>query len=322
MDAVALLLNAGDTVEAVHQAAWYVLLQESELLSDLGFPTAAKRQVHWEPDGGAFDLQVAGDFPSVWIELKVDSDLSEWQVAKQLPYTKKPGRVVYALLGSAAIRARPWTTKMIQDGGGHVLTNTQVCGVLDRIAANANVTPGIARLAGAYAEQLRALSARGSNLANANPWTSEHSLFLYDQLRDRCESMNGSVIAYVANPNGGFQACHWGWFEAVTGLRCYLQWEDQSPQTPKLCFKIEVTRSIDLEAARSAAVEFLKERTCASRTIRRPVRLGRGQTMTVGIVDDLPVRDEGGWSTLVEAMVEATHITQALAEHLRERDTP
>jgi hypothetical protein len=318
MDAIALLLNAGETVEAVHQAAWYVLLQKSELLAELGFPSLAQRKVVWEPEAGTFDLKVAGEGRPVWIELKVDAYLGEPQLTKQRPYMKL-GSVVYALLGPTAIRARPGTTKKVTDDGAVVITTSDVCAALDRAAEREGIAKGVAHLARAYAEQLRDLGNRGSNFGTADVWNSSHSLSFYDKLRESCEPMKQAVVAYVANPSGGFEACHWGWVPAGDGVRCYLQWEGSGPTPPKLCFKIEVTGSTERSTVRSAAVEFLRKQTLTSATLARPARLGSGQTMTIGIVEDLPVRDEPQWQTVVDAMLEATRVMSDLAEHLRTR---
>lgn len=318
MDAIALLLNAGDTVEAVHQVAWYVLLQKSELLAELGLATPAERQVHWEPKGGLFDLAVTGGEKPVWVELKVDSDLGEPQLVRQLLHTES-GEVVYALLGFAANRARPWTTNQATNGGARVFTNAEVCAALDRVAASNGTAPSVAHLARAYAEQLRDLGARGNDFRKAEVWNSSHVLALYEQLREACEPMRQSAVAYVATPSGGFEACHWGWIAAGDGVRCYLQWEGSGPTPPKLCFKIEVTGTANGSTARAAAVEFLRNQTLVSGTIARPAKLGAGQTMTVGVVQDLPVRDEPQWQNVVDAMVDATRVMKALAEHLSTR---
>ncbi|HVH97595.1 MAG TPA: hypothetical protein VM869_02755 [Enhygromyxa sp.] len=318
MDAIARLLNAGDTVEAVHQAAWYVLLQESGLLSELGFQTSAERKVTWEPKAGLFDLEVAGDGQPVWIELKVDSDLSEWQLSRQLPYTAS-GTVLYALLGLTALRARPSMTNRIAAGGGHVRTGADIAAALDRTSVKADIAPGVAELARAYAAQLRELTDRGSAFRSADPWTPLNDVFLYELLRTNCSVMHDSTIAYVSNPSGGFQACHWGWFEADAGVCSYLQWEGQHQTPPKLCIKIHVTGSADRDTAKAAAARFLADRKLTSTTVKRPQTLRSGKTMTVGIIDGLDVRSESSWQAVLDTMVEATRLTRELAEHLRAR---
>jgi hypothetical protein len=222
------------------------------------------------------------------------------------------------LLGSAAIRARPWTTKFALDRGAQVVTSIEVSAALDRAAAREGTVLGVAQLARAYAAQLRDLSVRGPDFDRVETWNSLHVLALYDKLRKLCDPMRESVVTYVPTPSGGFEACHWGWIAASEGVRCYLQWEGSGPTPPKLCFKIEVTGSADRDTSRAAAVEFLRNRPLSSTTIARPARLGSGQTMTVGVIEDLlTVLDKTQWQHVIEGVLEATHVMHELAEHLR-----
>jgi hypothetical protein len=125
--------------------------------------------------------------------------------------------------------------------------------------------------------------------------------------------MKEATVGYVANQTGGFEACHWGWAPAGGGVGCYLQWEHK-----KLCFKLSVKDRGAIATARSRAVDFLRDRRLGKVEVRRPARLGAGLTMTVGVVDGLPVQEaSGSWEELVNAMAEATRLSKALAEHLR-----
>jgi hypothetical protein len=121
-----------------------------------------------------------------------------------------------------------------------------------------------------------------------------------------------AVVSYVPNPSGGFEACHWGWAGACDGVECYLQWEG-----PKLCFKILVEDKTAHAPMRSKAVDFLGNRALGPTRIVRPSRLGAGRTMTVGIVEDLPVRDEARLAELIQTMTTATRVVEELAQHLQ-----
>ncbi len=44
-----LLLAVGDTVEKVHQCAWYALLKHSDLLQVLDLSSSPVTDVEWEP---------------------------------------------------------------------------------------------------------------------------------------------------------------------------------------------------------------------------------------------------------------------------------
>ncbi len=249
---------------------------------------------------------------TVWIELKIDSELGEAQLGKQLELAKG-GRVVHALLGLSEIRSRPWATELAKNRGGTVLDAVAVSEALGRVSGS----EAAQQLAGAYASQLDALRRRGEDFRTARSWWSAHALCFFDRLRNECTEMRNATVAYVANPSGGFEACHWGWTNGGTGVVCYPQWENDA-----LYFKISVKDPTMRVTTRSSAVEFLRNRPLGSAMVRRPKRLGSGQTMTVGVVDKLPVREEAGaWEDLVAAMAAATRINEDLAEHLR-RKTP
>lgn len=310
MDAIDLLLDAGDTVEKVHQAAWFVLLQNSDFNSALGLPTGGQCTVLWEPDGGIFDLAVKSEDETTWIELKVDSDLGEVQVKRQFEHAKA-GRVIHALLGVSNVRSRPWLTKTLEEYGGTLFTAAEVSQALRHLANAAGTPRGVQELARSYAAQLERLTKRGEDFRTTDSWCSLHDLYFFEQLRQACAEMKDAVICYVANPSGGFEACHWGWAGAGNDVDCYLQWEGR-----RLCFKVAATEPAVRRTVRTTAVGFLRDKPLGRTTIKRPARLGSGQTMTVGIVEDLPIRDEDQWLELVQSMSDATQLVAKLARHL------
>jgi hypothetical protein len=312
MDGLDLLLAVGDTVEKVHQSAWCALLKHSEFLAELGLTSSYEREVVWEPSGGIFDLKAVTDDGPVWIELKIDSELSQAQVRRQFDHAKND-RVVHALLGFADIRSRPWAETLIHENKGTLLNGARVVEALRRVQQSNAATPAAKQLARAYAGQLAEIGQRGSDFRTTSKWCNAHSLSFYERLRRECPDLKNATVTYVANPAGGFEACYWGWINVGDGVECYLQWEDQ-----KLRFKLSVDDRDKCQSVRSAAVEFLRERRLGEVEISRPKRLGSGQTMTVGTVYGLPVQESGGsWEALIAAVREATRVNEALAQCLR-----
>jgi hypothetical protein len=306
MNAIELLLNSGDTVEKVHQAAWHALLLESPLLAALNrdLERFVKGKVRWEPHGGLFDLAVEAEGRTLWIELKVDSEASEWQTERQLRHAGDDP-LIHVLLGFSAYRGFPQKR-------GQIVRGLDVCAALESVAQADGVSAGNRELAVAYRNQLRDLAARGNDFRNHREWDVARSTYFFGQLRRACPVMTEAGGGYVANAGGGFEACHWGWRSAGGDVQCYLQWEG-----PKLCFKIAVPNVVERGDMRSMALAFLENRRVGPTSARRPKRSRSGATMTVGIVVDPPIYDENEWPALLEVIGAASELNAALAEHLR-----
>ena len=118
--------------------------------------------------------------------------------------------------------------------------------------------------------------------------------------------MQDAEISYVPNPTGGFRACHWKWTDLDYYVRAYLQFQDDC-----LCFKIYVEDGIDRGQVRDRVRERLVEIARGLELpIRRPDRLGHGQTMTLAYLDagqtGFGVRSEQErFARMVETAVEA-----------------
>ena len=311
MDGLALLLASGSSVEKVHQAVWFALLRETKLLAALGLESPADAEVTREPDNGIFDLAVLGGGATIWIELKVDSGLSEHQRCRQLEHGKG-GQIVYAFLGLSAARSRPSPAREIKLSEGRVLEGVEVAQALDEVVGDASTSQAGRQLAQAYARLLRKLAERGDDfrVIGDKDWRSVHSVHLFERLRSACPSMKDAAICYVSNASGGFEACHWSWTPAGEGVRTYLQWEDT-----RLCFKILVEAQALRRDRRSKAVAFLRGKMLAGVEVERPKRLGSGRTVTVGYVV-LPVREVAKWPDVVAAVDLAVEVNKALARSL------
>lgn len=87
---------------------------------------------------------------------------------------------------------------------------------------------------------------------------------------------------------GGFRACLWKWTDIEPDVQAYLQFQDDS-----MYFKICVEDGIDRGAARDRIRERLvKAAEALDLPIRRPDRLGKGQTMTLADLAQLATRVE------------------------------
>ena len=155
MTGLQLLLAVGDTVEKVHQSVWYALLKHSDFLQALGRTSESTYEVHWEPAGKLFDLKAeTPDNKVVWIELKVDSVLSEDQIRRQLEYCGPGHEVLHVLLGFSERRFRRLAEAIGNEVGGVVLGTTEVLEALRKLAAQPGAATAIGQLAAAYADQI------------------------------------------------------------------------------------------------------------------------------------------------------------------------
>lgn len=313
MSGLELLLASGDSVDKVHQAAWFGLLRETRLLATLGLEIPADATVEWEPDRGLFDLAVRGGGANVWIELKVDSGLGEHQRRRQQKRAAA-GQLVYAFLGLSEPRSWPSPIRELESEGARVIRRSELARALDEVGVDTHGSAAGRQLAQAYARLLRGLGERGADFRRVEDkdWRSPHSVYLFQRLRRECPSMKDASIAYVSNASGGFEACYWRWKPLGEGLGVYLQWE-----SAKLCFKILVEARGSRSKYRARAVAFLDEHKGGGLKIERPKRLGSGRTMTVGFVL-LPIREETSWPAVVAGVERAIEINDALARVLVE----
>ena len=102
-----------------------------------------------------------------WVELKVDSQLHEDQIRRQLDHCKPSDEVVYALLGFSERRSS-WLAeefeRSVDDRGVHgvVLGATKVIPVLRELAQGRGDKTAVGQLAAAYADQLEEMQGRNN----------------------------------------------------------------------------------------------------------------------------------------------------------------
>ena len=121
-------------------------------------------------------------------------------------------------------------------------------------------------------------------------WSSWEGFFMYLERSLSPPSESGNPgWGYVANPTGGFLGLWWGWRNLSAqdheGARAYMQLEvrPDDPSQQNLCFKVAAY------GAATSVKDTLKGKyherimKAGGDRVRRPVRLRRGDTMTVAV---------------------------------------
>lgn len=237
MAAIDLLFDVKRDSERLHQLVLGALLQRTTLLSRLVPQSEAPRQLqlHWEPDGKAYDLGVSyvlgaaapdGRRRRVLIELKLDGALGEDQLAQQL----NPGRLhaddrlLYLLLGFSAITT---DRAALRERARRIGEHTGRPELLDRISlrdaddlipllADPSLLPGgpdhrdARDLASSYRDALLALSERGRRFASrpASEWQDGDFFGFFAAARSRgIAGLARARIGRVQSAEGAVAGC-------------------------------------------------------------------------------------------------------------------
>lgn len=293
MAAIDLLFRTNLESERLHQVALVPLLRHTTL-PDLLLPGfGAALNVDWEPRGGTYDLSMTNTAGrTVMIELKVDAGLPEHQIDNQVRWLEPSEDLVYLLLGHSRLTARPRLDHKLAAHTPSIRSSIHdLQGIRDALA-RVEVTTTSAEaadardLATAYRDHLAALDRRTEGFFDHPPsdWNRERWGYYYgyfDHCRRTLACMHGAAISYVPNQTGGFRACHWKWTDIEPDVQAYLQFQDDI-----LCFKICVEDGIDRSRARNRIRErLLTIANALDLPLRRPARLGHGQTMTLAYLD-------------------------------------
>ncbi|MCX4239097.1 hypothetical protein [Paraliomyxa miuraensis] len=292
MSALDLLLRTGIDSERFHQFVLVSLLRHTTLPEFLrpGFGPATN--VGWEPHGGTYDLSMTNaSGHTVLLELKVDSALSFGQLETQVDALPETAELAYVLLGHCRFTARPrlddrLSAHLPARAFVHDLASLHdLLAHVQPVSASAEASEA-AELATAYRHHLPKLSLRNEGFFDHPPaaWEHEHWGYYYgyfEHCRRTIPAMKGAHISYVPTPTGGFRACHLPRTTVEPGVKAYLQLEDG-----KLCFKISVNDdTLDRSATRDRIRDRLLPITDAlDLPIRKPDRLGHGQTMTLAFL--------------------------------------
>jgi hypothetical protein len=88
-------------------------------------------------------------------------------------------------------------------------------------------------------------------------------------------------MRYVPNQNGGFVGCWWHFIPLADKAEAYLQLAEG-----RLCFKVEVGQLVDQASIRNRFNQAVLAASAELHVpVRRPERLGKGNTMTVAVFD-------------------------------------
>ena len=318
MAAIDLLFRTNLESERLHQLALVSLLRHTTLLDLLRPGFGQVRSVEWEPRGGCYDLAVTNTADhTLMIELKVDAGLPGNQVDNHVRSLQPTEELAYVLLGHSRLTARPRLDRRLAAqappirGTIHDLRDLRDALARVEVTTSSTEASDARDLAAAYRDHLAALERRTEGFFDHPPseWNGARWGYYYgyfDHCRRTLGCMHGAEIAYVPNPAGGFRACHWQWTDLDLYVQAYLQLQDAS-----LCFKIYVEDGIDRGQARDRIRERLVEICKAlDLPIRRPDRLGHGQTMTLAYLDPeqtgFGVRSEQErFARVIETAVEA-----------------
>lgn len=337
MGAIDLLFKAKLASERLHQLALIALVKQSQILRHLlgnDFPTDTQgRECQWEPEGGLYDLAVPiGEGRRLFIELKVDSSLSEGQIRRQIQPLLRPDHandlVLYLLLGHTAITVPAskvsWVAQQEKVSAGRYLVKT-VKDLIDALEpqrlfpTGEPMDPEVGELAAAHLQHLRRLKDRtgkffGKPIAD---WRSADYLgFLAHCREHKIGRMETAGIGYVSNPEGGFIGCWWAWQDAGPGMKIYLQFEGKQPHL-HLCVKLKVTDRKQQSALRNRAASVLLSRsTSGCLNIKRPDRLGAGEHMTIGRLEGLPAPERGRMDEFAQRIEAAEQLVKDLAARL------
>jgi len=263
MAAIDLLFDHKGNSERLHQVVLSVLLLRSRLLERmLGVSGLRATDFKWEAEGKLFDLGFTVHDPSgaveqVFVELKIDSNLTEAQFARQQEHTRqhKKARLLYLVLGLTQISVTPtqltkWSAAKppVEPSPGpafHHCDASQLAALLADprsllVAGDPTHDRDVRDLLVGYRDALDRLVARTTGFADrpiADWQAPDFYGFFADCQKRPVGQMAKAGISYEANPRGGFIACHWlrTPIHPSEPLRLYLQLENA-----KLCLKLKV----------------------------------------------------------------------------------
>jgi len=314
MAAIDLLFDVKKNSERLHQIALGSLLIKTNLLKKLGFSVGPRNQEDfgWEPLRGLFDLSVYLDDNSiVWIEIKIDSDVRQDQIDRQVKHVNGgngASHLLYLILG---ITQHSTNIKDLQKNFNSKNQNKdstfQVCDTnkfldcINQEMLEGNQSRDARDLLLSYREALTTLEKRGSNysLFPRNQWRGNDFFGFYKDCKKKIPAMKVAEMNFVSNMGGGF----WGtWFHFTKlnshpDVNFYLQFAGHN-KTLILCFMVGVSDKTQRKVVRDWAHNKVMEASKLQKSISplRPDRFGNGEHMTVALIDDLVVNDNYTYS--------------------------
>ena len=321
MPALDLLFAAKPENERLHQAALSVLLQRTPLLAALTGHELRGPTIVWEPERGTYDLQVTdADGQLVFLELKVDSNLSWGQIQAQLnhPAAAKAKSLVYLLLGTSGIsRGAQWGQWKYVLGDRprpHIFDGDALVAAIGQACAG-DTAPEVRELADAYVRVIQRLSARTRNYVgrSIDVFDTHDYLGYFDELRRLVPLGGGANVEYVPNAAGGFVCIAWeGTPTSVGGL--YLQFEEK-----QLVLKVwvdDMAKSHRSAARQQAVAAALAVASNFPHLGVEPTKGRPGETMTLVRLAGVRLSPDPADPALLAALLEAKRYQMAVAAAL------
>jgi hypothetical protein len=290
MAAIDWLLSWSPNSERMHQVVLAGLFQHTVLLRKLdieGNPVGLET----ETQKRLFDFTVPLETGQrVQIELKLDANLGEDQIGRQITSVKSDNDILlYVLLGITQFRWPPSKIEaMLEERGMRQRSKdvrvVDLCRMLSAVNSLAAETrnPDQRDLAVAYGSLLRRIHESHTAFSGKtlNEWEWADWFGFYDKLRTDLQIP--CDMDYVPNQSGGFVGCWWGNLTKHND-ECgfYLQLEGE-----KLCFKVSICDRHKTSA--SVIRNRFSEAVLAGSTgldVKKPSRFGKGTWMTVAVLD-------------------------------------
>jgi hypothetical protein len=119
-------------------------------------------------------------------------------------------------------------------------------------------------------------------------WTAWQGFYL--ELQEQLQTGNWD---YVPNPSGGFMGY---WADFVETPECEVYWQIEAVPTGsiKLCFKIALSKGVDVSIRDIWHQKILVIAAEQGLHLTKPSRFGSGAYMTVAVLNEFPTRDEAG----------------------------
>jgi hypothetical protein len=335
MSAIDLIFGVKNDSERLHQIVLGPLLLRTKTVRHAFNDSIMQiNDFSWEPEKRLFDLATTHsgatgkEAGTIWIEIKIDSALSEDQLRRQIKHIagRPQDKILYLLLGYSGITTdRSLINKIrqeykIDDSRIVVMNNDQLVSMFD----DPDILPSIddplrsdARdLVHVYKDLLIKLKQRTDKFfeREVNSWTIGDYYGFFDYCRhNKVGEMVDAGINYVANGSGGFYGCWWCWQTVCDDAQVYLQFEGS-----KLCLRIWVGTIEKRISYRDKALEVLLSLIPHPiLDLQKPARLGSGEYMTFGTVRNLPFGVRQKWSEFCRIVEASENTIKQLAKQLK-----
>jgi len=317
MSAIDVLFDWSPTSERVHQFVLSGLLQKTNLLNNIGV-NGKLEKIYNESENRLYDITIELENGNkVNIELKIDSELKNEQIQRQLSKLSSNDTMIYILLGITRFSWDKTTLNNQVRNVNNYTGNLIIVDLEDMIAHIDNLI--LKTILPEYKDYRDLLVAYGFLLRRIKGYTCEFQdkelkewgwydwFGFYNELNSKFK-LNGG-IGYVNSPSGGFVGYWWNWKDLGDWGEMFLQLEKE-----KLCFKIYVKDKANASSIRQSVYEAIIDvANSMGFNAVKPNRWGSGETMTVCILDlSLDYRSEDktnlDWNYCLQILTDAENL--------------